>query len=68
MAKLEVIILGKRTNHLGETNINTKGTMMKIINYRSDEDIDIEFLDEHHFYKRTPNIFEFQKWSDQKSI
>ena len=46
-----MIILGKRTNHLGETNANTKGTMMKIINYRSNEDIDIEFLDDHHFIK-----------------
>ena len=25
--------------------------MMKIINYRSNEDIDIEFLDDHHFIK-----------------
>ena len=48
---MEVIILGKITNHLGETNVNTKGTMMKIINYRSNEDIDVEFLDDHHFVK-----------------
>ena len=55
-AKLEVIILGKRTNHLGETNVNTKGTMMKSINHRSNEDIDIEFLDDHHFIKNTKHI------------
>ena len=64
LAKLEVIILGKRTNrtnHLGETNVNTKGTMMKIINYRSNEDIDVEFLDDHHFVK------EHQAYSNFKS-
>ena len=56
-----MIILGKITNHLGETNVNTKGTMMKIINYRSNEDIDIEFLDDHHFIK------EHQTYSNFKS-
>ena len=51
-----MIILARKTNHLGETNVNTKGTMMKIINYRSNEDIDVEFLDDHHYTKHTAYI------------
>ena len=35
--------------------------MMKIINYRSNEDIDVEFLDDHHFIK------EHQTYSNFKS-
>ena len=36
-------------SHLGEITKNNKGTEMKIIAYRKWEDIDVEFLDEHHY-------------------
>lgn len=36
---------------LGEIRLNTKGTPMKIIAYRSAEDIDIEFQDEFRYVK-----------------
>lgn len=34
---------------VGEINENTKGTKMKIIAYRGNSDIDVEFLDTHHY-------------------
>lgn len=36
---------------IGEVNINTYGTKMKIIAARSNDDIDIQFLDENHYIK-----------------
>lgn len=36
---------------LGEIRNNTFGTPMKIIGYRSNNDIDVEFLDDNHFIK-----------------
>ena len=44
------IIMGKViTNRLGEENYNQHHTLMKIINYRSASDIDVEFQDEHKY-------------------
>ena len=34
---------------LGEIKENNKGTKMKIIAQRSNYDIDVEFLDNHHY-------------------
>ena len=36
---------------LGEIRENTHGTIMKIIRIKDSSDIDVEFLDEHHFIK-----------------
>ena len=36
----------------GETHINNKGTPMKIIAYRNSSNIDVEFLDSHHYIKK----------------
>ena len=36
---------------LGEIRENNNGTKMKIIAYRSHDDIDIEFLDDFHYIK-----------------
>ena len=47
--------------HVGEINTNTHGTKMKIVRYGSNEDIDIEFLDEFHYIK------EHQAYSNFKS-
>ena len=38
-------------SRLGEIRKNNKGTEMKIIAYRKGDDIDVEFLDEHHYIK-----------------
>ena len=48
---LEVFTLGKVNNREGEIKPNNKGTLMKIIKYRNYNDIDVEFLDDHHFIK-----------------
>ena len=40
-----------KNSHLGEVKENNKGTKMKIIAYRKASDIDVEFLDEHHYVK-----------------
>ena len=37
---------------IGEVRKNNKGTCMKIIAYRKHSDIDVEFLDEHHYVKQ----------------
>lgn len=37
------------TNRLGEENYNQHHTLMKIINYRSASDIDVEFQDKHKY-------------------
>ena len=51
MVVLEVVRLGKVNNREGEIKPNNKGTLMKIIKYRNYNDIDVEFLDDHHFIK-----------------
>ena len=40
-------------NRTGETKQNNHGTTMKIIAYRGNNDIDVEFQDEHHYVKNT---------------
>ena len=40
-------------NRTGETKQNNHGTTMKIIAYRGNNDIDVEFQDEHHHVKNT---------------
>ena len=40
-----------KPNHIGEINVNKHGTKMKIIRYASNEDMDIEFLDDFHYVK-----------------
>ena len=37
-----------RTGEIGRNNF---GTEMKIVTYRRYDDIDVEFLDEHHYVK-----------------
>ena len=48
-------------DRLGEININTNGTLMKIIAYRKSDDIDVEFLDDSHY------IAEHQIYSNFKN-
>ena len=40
-------------NRTGETKQNNHGTTMQIIAYRGNNDIDVEFQDEHHHVKNT---------------
>lgn len=44
---------------IGEINTNTFGTQMKIIAYRKSDDIDIEFLDSHHYIKKNATYSNF---------
>lgn len=44
---------------IGEIKNNNKGTPMRIIAARSKEDIDVEFLDEHHYIKRNNTYSNF---------
>ena len=46
---------------IGEVRKNNKGTDMKIIAYRKHSDIDVEFLDEHHYVKRHSTYTNFVK-------
>lgn len=46
---------------LGEVAINNHGTPMKIISYRSNKDIDIEFLDDFHYIKKHQLYSNFKK-------
>ena len=45
----------------GETHINNKGTPMKIIAYRSSSNIDVEFLDSHHYIKKNATYSNFKR-------
>lgn len=45
----------------GETHINNKGTPMKIIAYRSSDNIDVEFLDSHHYIKKNATYSNFKR-------
>ena len=48
------------TNRLGEVRNNKFGTPMKIVEYRCADDIDVEFLDEHHYIKEhNKNNFDY---------
>ena len=53
----EFIIEGKEhglfKNRTGEIIKNNHGTIMKIIAYRRNNDIDVEFQDEYHYVKNT---------------
>lgn len=42
----------KISDRLGEIRYNNQGTAMKIIKYTKSNDIDIEFLDDHHYIKK----------------
>lgn len=46
---------------LGEVRNNSKGTPMKIIVYRSNNDIDIEFLDDFHYVKEHQTYSNFSR-------
>lgn len=46
---------------MGEVGKNNSGTLMRIIEYRSSEDVDIEFLDEHHYIKKHSQYCNFKK-------
>lgn len=48
-------------NKIGVIKENTNGTLMKIIAYRSSSDIDVEFLDNHHYVKTNTTISNFNK-------
>lgn len=50
-------------NHLGEVNNNTFGTPMKIVRYGGCSDIDVEFLDEHHYIKKHQAYVNFKSGS-----
>lgn len=43
-------------DRLGEIKNNRLGTPMKIIAYRTSDDIDVEFQDKFHYVKKTSNI------------
>lgn len=45
---------------LGEIGINSKGTQMQIIGYRSNNDIDIQFLDDFHYVKEHQTYSNFK--------
>lgn len=48
---------------LNEVGLNKNGTPMKIIAYRSCADIDVEFLDEHHYVKKHNTYVNFKRGS-----
>ena len=52
--------IGRIVDHLGEIRKNNKGTNMKIIAYRSNMDIDIEFLDEFNYIKQHQTYSNFK--------
>lgn len=45
----------------GEIKINNQGTEMKIIRYGGCSDIDVEFLDDHHYIKKGNSYVNFKK-------
>lgn len=45
----------------GEININNQGTEMKIIAYRNSSDMDVEFLDTHHYVKTNVPYINFKR-------
>lgn len=46
---------------VGETNVNSNGTPMRIIRYGNSADVDIEFLDEHHYIKEHNTYRNFKR-------
>lgn len=48
-------------NAIGTIKENNNGTLMRIIAYRNSEDIDVEFLDDHHYIKKNVTVANFQK-------
>lgn len=48
---------------LGEIRLNNQGTLMKIIRYGSQFDIDIEFLDDFHYVKKHQAYINFKNGS-----
>lgn len=46
---------------IGLINKNSIGTPMKIIGYRGSADIDVEFLDEHHYVKTNTTMSNFNR-------
>lgn len=52
-----------KIDRLGEVRNNTLGTTMKIIRYNSYDDIDVEFLDEHHYIQTHQTYANFKKGS-----
>ena len=48
---------------IGLIKENTNGTLMEIIAYRSSNDIDIEFLDKHHYVKTHTTMSNFNSGS-----
>lgn len=46
---------------VGEINKNTNGTEMIIINEKNYDDIDVEFLDEHHYIKQHTTYTNFKR-------
>ena len=49
-------------NRIGEENINTQGTLMRIIDYNRNDDIIVEFQDEYK-YQIHSQYKEFKKIS-----
>lgn len=52
----------------GEIRNNNKGTPMKIICYRSWDDIDVEFLDKYKYVKEHATYSNLKKGEIKKSI
>lgn len=50
-----------RKLQIGDINQNTYGTLMKIIAYRSADDIDVEFLDSNHYIKEHTTSSNFNR-------
>lgn len=44
---------GENIDRTGEIRENNKGTLMKIISYRTCSDVQVEFLDGHHYITNT---------------
>lgn len=55
---MEGIVINER---IGEIKNNSKGTPMRIIEYRKSNDIDIEFLDEFHYVMKNQTYSNFKK-------
>ena len=46
--------------HIGETRFNNLGTQMKIVDYRNNDDLDIEFQDSHKYVKEHQTYSNFK--------
>lgn len=53
--------MGETIDRTGEVKVNSKGTSMKIISYKSSEDMDVEFLDNYHYIRKNVTYSNFKR-------